>query len=788
MGNLGITYGGQVTLLTYDMQQQFVAFFASLRYILDGTYSPFFNWGVSLGGNYMGLIAYYMASPLSWITLLWNLESMPDAIYVLTLLKIGLCGLTFAIFTRFGLAEKKCNFINVVFSCCYALMSYNIMYSMSLMWLDGVILLPIILLGVEQLLKGKKGFVYFASMAALFLCNYYISYMVGIFAAAYVVCRAFSMASGENWKATMRVLIRFGINTLLALGIAMPLLLPAVKSIETGYGTGAASVESATVEAYDFTVLELVKKLLPMQYDSVENAGLPSIYCGSVMLGLAFFFFLQKRYGIREKLCYAVLLLLPVTGFLNQKIDYVWHAFRYPNSFTYRYAFLFSTVVLILAWRSFEGIPRETQFARLLTSIGVCYICAELFFNGSALVSGIHKEVGYSVRNGYDTFLELYYPLSEKIREDEEFARTEVVCGYMPYNATMLFGLNGVSGFTSTYNGNVYNFLGIIGGENQGNSVLGKQLTPLGDSLLGVKYRITPQKEQEGYILKSTTEIVTDIGTARVYLQENPLPLSLGYAVLGEKLFQPLTLSTDPYSNQNVILEQLGAEASEVFYAIPYESTHEGNGWNFEFTVPSDDPVYFYVNAVKDGQDAEERDDREINVHVSWDGETQNYWVNVRNGLYLGRFPKGSRVILSFEEENLIYYDSYLYRMDMEQYEKAVASLQKKQLQVSSYKGGHIQGTVTAEEGETLFTTIPVGEGYQVKVDGKESPYGMALGTFLTIDLQPGEHQIEISYISPGFLTGVRICIIALLATLIYFLDKSIFNIAYCTKRKNSVK
>ena len=102
------------------------------------------------------------------------------------------------------------------------------------------------------------------------------------------------------------------------------------------------SAESAVAGGmYDFTVAQLLQKLLPDQYDSLRYSGLPSVYCGSILLVLAIIFLGQKR-SWKNKVRYLFLLLLPISGFLVPKIDYVLHGFRIPHGFVYRYAFIFS--------------------------------------------------------------------------------------------------------------------------------------------------------------------------------------------------------------------------------------------------------------------------------------------------------------------------------------------------------------------------------------------------------------------------------------------------------------
>ncbi len=152
---VGIYPGGPNTVLTFDMQTQYMPFFASLRYLRSSDNSLFFNMSGALGNNFMGF-AYYIFSPFTWITVLFPLELLPEAIYFTTLLRIGICGLNFCIYLLYRFKEKRYYLGTILLSCCYALMSYNVGYSINIMWLDAILMLPIILVGVERIIRDRK--------------------------------------------------------------------------------------------------------------------------------------------------------------------------------------------------------------------------------------------------------------------------------------------------------------------------------------------------------------------------------------------------------------------------------------------------------------------------------------------------------------------------------------------------------------------------------------------------------------------------------------------------------
>lgn len=772
-GGKGISYDGILTPFTYDMKAQYAAFFAYLRYIVQGEMSPLFSWNVSLGGNFLGLLAYYMGSPLSWITALFELRDLPNAIYVLTMLKIGLCGLSFSAFLRYGINKEKPSFVNVIFACCYALMSYNMMYSMCLMWMDGMIFLPLVLLGIEKLLEGKKGLVYFISITGLFISNYYTSYMVGIFAAAYIVCRVLGVVSKENYKEKFKVLLRFGLNTVLGLGISMPLLLPAILDVMIGKGQLGEEELVKDVGTYEFTVAELMKKFLPQQYDTIESHGLPSIYCGTVICILVLLFFVHKKIKVRDKILSFLLLMFPFSGFLFEKMDYAWHAFKYPNDFPYRYAFLFSAVLLILAYRVFLLMPRNTSMSKLLLGVGVCYTCMELFMNGSVIIGALNKECIYSVRSAYERFYDLYNPLAEKVKEDDGLYRVDSTETYYSLNEGMMFGINGVSYFSSTFNDRVNDFLRSMGCLDSYIFTSGQGLTPLMDSLLGVKYRISVEDLTDVYEVTETSEL----GVSKLMLYQNPNALSLGYLVDFETLSTARNTIEDPFYNQNLFFESLGGTA--VFEKIEYSKTveEENEDFTLEFEAVDENPVYLYVNGHPEGidnskKDDEERKDKVIKIYVNGEQIYSIEWMYARRNIKLGTFEKGEKVTVRVEGKYDVCYGELLYLFDMEKYQAEIEKMKTHQVNFECENGRKVKADVAVEEGEILFTTIPYDAGWSIMIDDEKVSGGAAMNTFLVIPVPAGAHHIEMVYTPPGLHAGLIVGLVALMVTVFYYVRR----------------
>ena len=118
---------GNGSVLVLDLNAQYVYFYEALRDFVWGDNSLLYTFSRQLGGEFMGIYAYYVASPLSYIVALFPKGKILEALLCIFLLKTGLCGLTCGYYLTKITKNEKLNKINVViFSTMYALCSYAI--------------------------------------------------------------------------------------------------------------------------------------------------------------------------------------------------------------------------------------------------------------------------------------------------------------------------------------------------------------------------------------------------------------------------------------------------------------------------------------------------------------------------------------------------------------------------------------------------------------------------------------------------------------------------------------
>ena len=235
---------GNGSVLVLDLNAQYVSFYEALREFVYGDTSLLYSFSRQLGGEFMGIYAYYIASPFSYIVALFPKERILEALLTIFLLKTGLCGFTCGFYLNRITAPEKRNKINVViFSTMYALCSYAVVQQSNSMWIDALIWLPLLSYGIEELIKHRKFKLYVVTLALTVMSNYYIGYMVCIYVVLYFFY--YFIAKSENKENNpigekshfAKTLLRIIIFSIIAIGISALLIFTAYYSLTFGKNT-----------------------------------------------------------------------------------------------------------------------------------------------------------------------------------------------------------------------------------------------------------------------------------------------------------------------------------------------------------------------------------------------------------------------------------------------------------------------------------------------------------------------------------------------------------------------
>lgn len=601
---------GENSVLVLDLNGQYVYYFEAIRDILRGEQGIVYSFERALGGEFLGIVAYYLASPFSIITALFPEGMITESLFVMLLLKCGLSGFNMCVYLHKSHPTKPVN--EVIFSVFYALTSYAVVMQHNTMWFDCVLFFPLILLGMESLIKEGKFKLYTLTLAVAVFSNYYIGYMVCIGVAFFFFVTYAMMTPEERNPLGERfhfpkTLVRMGIYSAIAIGMACLIIMPAYYSLSFGKST-FTNPNFSFKQKFDF--LDMVTKLFPASYDTVRREGLPFIYSGLLSLIMMIVFFFTKAVPTRKKIGYGLLVAFFVFSFNGSTIDIFWHGMQEPNWLNYRYSFMLSFVMIVMAYRAFEHI--ETLDFRKVAGTGAAlivllliiqkfeyehvhdlmvvwfsigciaiymillsgcqkrwlegsisailcvFVLLELFCSGLADIVSLDNDVTYSTRTSYRTFIDKWQPAADYVNaNDDSFFRMEKT-KHRKTNDNFTLNMNGLSNSTSTLNKEQVTFLQQLGysSKSHWSKYLGG--TPLADSLLGVKYLLA-ESEETVNPLWGEPMMIDDINKTTVY--KNEYALSLGYMVSPDIATVMMADEESPFERMNnMVTAMLGSE------------------------------------------------------------------------------------------------------------------------------------------------------------------------------------------------------------------------------------
>lgn len=347
---------GGLSMLYSDMYHQYYPFWVEFRDALRSGDSMLYTWSVGLGMDYLSLISYYLASPLNLLGILVPADLTLEFYSLLMPMKLGLASLFFAIFLSriFQREDYSISFFGAFCGLC----GWALAYQWNVMWLDTFALLPLLALGTIQLLRDKKCVLYTITLFLSVFANYYIGLFSCIFVLLVFICYEIC-----RWKGVKRFfsdLFRIAWFSILGIGMTAILTIPAFMGLQnTQSGINAFPEGFRLNIASENTLMGLLDAMRQVAGNTMGGTepsfkeGLPNLYCGVGTVLLAFLFCIGSSAKLQEKICSVCLLLFFMLSFIIRQLDYVWHGFHFTNMIPYRFSFLFSFVLLYMAYRAY---------------------------------------------------------------------------------------------------------------------------------------------------------------------------------------------------------------------------------------------------------------------------------------------------------------------------------------------------------------------------------------------------------------------------------------------------
>lgn len=821
---LGMWPFGEKSAMMVDMHHQYAPLLSELRYDLLHGASPLYTFEVGLGANYLSLFGYYLASPFNAFLLLFPERLLAQGILFITLLKNALSGALFALCVQQLFGRRGLHIPTV--SVMYSLMMYLIAYSWNLMWLDVVMILPLVVFGFERLMRTGKFLTYVLSLAYALYANYYIGFMLCIFLVLYYL--TYCIRSRRTSKQLRISFARFAGCSILSASLVAALLIPVYFALQNTSAAGADLPDITNT----LDIFQLLGRHLADTSPTVRAGNLPNIYCGVLTAICIPLFAVNEGIRPRRRAAYMALWLVLFFSFLVNWTDLAWHGLHSPNDLPYRFSFLYCFLILLMACETLVNLKHiKTRHVFLTFTGAVAYLMLEERFGDEAygfstvyinlailaiyaiiltLASRklVRRRVAYAVLllavtaemalGGGNSFVKLnaneYFTrhsdyvdneITEAIRQavtktqqlgdtaaDGDFYRLE----FLPRRTcvdTALFHYRGLTSFSSS---NYYDTTRLLGGLgyaiNGVNSHLYKSFQPFADSLLGIRYVILSQDQKAPSSLKYMETVTVGETTYTIY--ENPDALGLGYLVDADVKNYTYT-RYDPFYSQNDLFSSITDNYLTLFTMHPIDSgdmsVGSTTGTQSGFRLHTDETnstAYFSATITETSPiflyaDCSAADSMTIQLgSQSWSVTPHEPYI-----INAGVVEAGTVAELTVVSDTSCSGNFYVAQLNTEAYTAGMATLAANQLVIDELDNSRLSGTITASKDGVLMTSIPYDSGWSVTVDGVEVEVFSIADGFVGIDLAAGTHTITLIYRPKGLGVGMIISAVSLLTLIV---------------------
>lgn len=809
--------------LLADMSSQYNSLYSYIQDVYLNKASIFYSFSKSIGGNMASTIGYYLGSPFNFLYVFFPKDSIPLCTFIIYLIKIGLCG-TFMCY-YLSKKENTKSYLLLIFSTSYALCGYTVNYYFNNMWLDVVLMTPLVMYGIDYLIKQKRIYLYSIFLAISIVSNYYISYMLCIFCViyfAYEVIKKYNIR--KDFRLIKKDLLNFTVGSLIAGGLACFILLPAITNLSQimRFETDPLKLKYDMRGLKNTIFNDMLSKLYVGSHskESSLSRNRPNLYFGIFSLVLCYFYYFNKNIKVKEKILTFIITAFFLLSCYQPYLNIFWHAFSFPNGYICRFTFLFSFFMILIACRTFFNLSkikiipstifigiyiwiakyistlylvflekkdiiiscvfviiyiillfilsRIKKFKTIFSVLLIALVFIEIFINFSDCFISNKK---MRIITSYKTY---YNDVCPEIKAlDEDFYRIDGDYFYS-YLDSMICGFSSITSSLSTNDGNLYNTY-----YNYGLSITYTTVTedinklPIMDSLLGVKY-VYAKDEQEESIYKYKKTFVTQKYNyvykmwkdKNIYVYENPYVLNIGYLVSEDydKIYKRGNFK-NRFEYLNSLMRSLSGNNKDIFHEVKGEYLGDNQ---YRYNIDTDSE-YLYLAY-------------DYGISINWTSYDSIYindeYVTTGNSDDIGILKilnkyENQDIFLKFMDSssyNTKNIDSLsMYYFDLEQFKEDIEYLKENQMNVKNMEKNIFEGEINVVNGKNiLFLSIPYDKGWNVYVDSKKHDYFKIADGFIGIRLNEGKHNIKMKYYSPNFFLGILISVLSIICLIIY--------------------
>ncbi len=825
---------GDGTVYRMDLYHQYGPLFSELYDRISSGESLVYSWNTGLGSSFLGNFFNYLSSPIGLIVLLFGHKNTFEAVAAMIAIKAVLSSMSMSYYLK--KTQKTDGFPIAAFGIMYAFCGYFIAYYWNVMWIDAMYLLPFIVFGIEKIIETGKCKTYIIALTLAIWSNYYVGFMLCIFSCIYFLyyyaCSSKKLRERkvlnrekETFLAKLKNSfflqsgIRFAVSSLSVGVILAFMLLPLANILSASSATkGTAPTE---YESY-FTIFDFLANHFAALEPTIRSSGddvLPNIYCGMLTALLIPLYLFSKKISSTEKIASVVLLAVMYFSFNINFLNFAWHGFHFPNDLPYRQSFMYSFILIVLAFKAFKNVTEFSKkqilglgigtlaFVVLVQELGsknvddvtvfitiaftvlhvivlglitskkaqayalsvmvICSVAAETITANTDHYVANQSKTSFS--SDYDDFKALQQEIAESdtslfYREELSDLRARMDPSWYDYNGASIF-----SSMAYEKVSNLQKYIGLYG--NKINSFTYNPQTPIYNSIFSLKYIYDKSNlVSEG----NYYSLVNENDTFTAY--QNNYMLNLAYPVSSDLIDWNAVDCSNPVEAQQELFELSTGTAGLFNRIIDYEIDYI-NLLNVDFDsilagnlalnrISSDGTAMATINITADTTE-------NIYIYVySRNLDTVNVYspkittsMTVSDGyiLDLGQHEVGEMISVELplkDDKSSASVDFIAFTVDNNVFTEGYEKLQSGQIEYTKFDETVIEGTFTAEEDEFLFTTIPYDKNWNVYLDDEKLSADDILiisEALIGVKVDAGEHEIKFEYKIAG--AGILIAI-----------------------------
>lgn len=790
-GNSSFTWG--------DANIQYIDFLGYAKNILLGNDNLNYSYNIGLGSSGFGLFCYYLSSPFNLLLLFANSNNIYALFDIIIVLKLALAALIFSVYLTKRFNKKIDNKFNILLSVSYALMQYTIAQCSNIMWLDGIYMLPLILLGIHKLVNENKFTLLSISVSLSILFNWYTGginclFSIFWFIVEYLLANK-NIFKKENIGKLINKTVLYGISMGLGVIISAILFLPNI--IQLRGGTGTFDLSSLNIDMNGNLLTTIHYYVL----GSTSDKGALSIFCGSFVLIGLISFFLSKE-NKRNKIILLVTLIISILFCYWQPFLYAFSLLKTVYTYWYRFSYVVVFVPIFIAALYFSKLNIKKDkyyiyisivyaiaigllnyanpiFSNNIIFYSICFnfiIALLLYFNKKCkkiwllLIIAVCVEIGcnanllmrqYKIENvdSYVKYINNQENLIDKIEDNNEdnneVYRILELNSKINYennselnanlNESLYYNYMSMKSYTSAPSNNELLFLNNMGHRMEGERMnLTDSPILATDSFLGVKYFVSPYEIPE---LKKLNGLSGNGNN--VYENEYYFPLVMLYDSNKKIEYK------DPFQYQNEVFSKLYGKKVTLYKKIDYvkEEITENN-YKYKLVVPDGNyMVYSYIPWY-------EFSDSIINLNSMYYKQYSKWLAN--NIYYVPKNGNDYYVQLS-SDNTLTTTEESFYVLDLNLLKEIQSEIINRKVNFFDIKGNKIYIKINDNTKNNLLVTLSNVKGWKAKVNGNRTNISNFAGNLITIEVPNGNVNVELTYITPGFIAGAILSAIGII-------------------------